>query len=233
LATRINRWNVNTGTTSISLAVSPATIGNVLVFATGGSGNNVGPAISGGGVTTWTKAFDFFNATWNGTYSIWYGRVTATGSSTITGTYAAVTDDLICEEFAPVNPSYVWSSAAGTGLYTVVSSSSPWAFNWPSLTSPASGDSFYWGFAGIDHSPGGTTSGAGFTFANTQNSNWVCYNPSLANNTAYQPSASESFGPGNAIAVGIILTDTAPVITTRRRVQQSIRPYAFGPGIAR
>jgi hypothetical protein len=229
VATHVNRWNVNTGTTSISLAVSPATIGNVLIFQVDAGGNNVGSAISGGGVTTWNKAIEFFNATFNGTSTLYWGRVTATGSSTITGTYTSATDDLLCDEFAPAAAGYVWSLVTTNGLYTAVASTSPWAFNWPSLTSPTSGDSLYYGYAAIDHSPGGTTGGTGFTFANTANGNWVCYNPALANNTAYQPSASEAFGTGNALATGIILRD-APSKSFRGG---AISPALFAPGIGR
>ncbi|HEY5024731.1 MAG TPA: hypothetical protein VII76_07125, partial [Acidimicrobiales bacterium] len=65
--------------TSLStLSVSPQTVGDVFtVFAQRLTGSTL-TSISGGGVTTWTKAVQFSGSV-GADEEIWYGKITSTG----------------------------------------------------------------------------------------------------------------------------------------------------------
>ena len=131
-----------------TLAVSPKTVGDVLVvFAQNGS-SSVGTlsSVSGGGVSTWTKAVQFAGSV-AADEEIWYGKVTTTGSSTITFTWSGTVTGHIpeygVEEFsAGLGASTVWATDK-TGSGNGASSTS---VPLPSLTPSTSGE-LYFGYS--------------------------------------------------------------------------------------
>ena len=148
-----------------TLAVSPKTAGDVLVvFAQAGTAT-VGTvsSVSGGGVTTWTKAAQFAGSV-GGDEEIWYGKVTTTGSSTITfkwsGTSTGHVLEYGAEEFsAGLGASTVWATDKTGTLNNASSTSVPL----PSLTPSTSGE-LYFGYSLVANTAAaGSTSG--FTFA--------------------------------------------------------------------
>ncbi len=76
------------GTALTTLSVSPATAGDMLAVSVLNTSTSVTvSSLSGGGVTTWTKAIRFDGSV--GTdEEIWYGKVATTGTSTITATWS-------------------------------------------------------------------------------------------------------------------------------------------------
>ena len=77
------------GTAVTTLAVTPQTVGDVLVvYAELDATGHTVSSVSGGGVSTWTKGVQFAGA--DGTdEEIWFGKVTTAGSSTITFTWSS------------------------------------------------------------------------------------------------------------------------------------------------
>src|ERR1035437_8463999 len=104
------------GTGLKTLAVSPTTIGDVLVLAVGSSSATVQiSAVSGGGVTTWTRLI-FANPTQptQSDSELWFGPITATGARTITiTTTAGSTIGLFARQFTIGTPA-TWT-ANGNG----------------------------------------------------------------------------------------------------------------------
>ena len=82
--TAVGSFTSNDAAGLSTLADNPQTVGDVLeVFAQSGSASLTVTSISGGGVSTWTKEKQF-SGSFGGDTEIWYGKVTTTGSSTIT-----------------------------------------------------------------------------------------------------------------------------------------------------
>ena len=80
------------GTKTIS--VSPTAIGDILVLCIGSNGAAIyASAVVGGGVTTWIKSASGGSTGFDGSAEVWFGVVTATGSSSITITTAATAAD--------------------------------------------------------------------------------------------------------------------------------------------
>ena len=140
----------------------PKTAGDVLVvFAQNGS-SSVGTlsSVSGGGVSTWTKAVQFAGSVASDE-EIWYGKVTTTGSSTITFTWSGTVTGRIpqygVEEFsAGLGASTVWATDK-TGSGNGASSTS---VPLPSLTPSTSGE-LYFGYSLVANTAAaaGSTSG--------------------------------------------------------------------------
>ena len=132
-------------------------------------------SVSGGGVSTWTKAVSFAGSV-GADEEIWYGKVTTTGSSTITFTWSSSITGHIAEygveEFsAGLGASTVWATDK-TGTVNDASSTS---VALPSLTPSTSGE-LYFGYSVPSPTPHGRTT-SGFTYAVTTESNVVAYDP--------------------------------------------------------
>jgi len=193
--TAVGTLVTNSGTGLTTLADNPVHVGDVLVVgAEPGATTPTLTSVTGGGVTTWTKAVAFAGTTQPRDVEIWYGTVSATGSATITfnwsGSVAAQTPDYGMQEFnAGLGAGAVWT-VDKTGHSDNASSTT---VTYPSLTPTAAGET-YFGFADVPNSPtGGGTSG--FTYATTTNGNQVATNPS-AGAGAVQPAATQTSAPG-------------------------------------
>ena len=187
------------GTGLTTLAVSPKTVGDVMVVGIMGQTLSVS-SISGGGVTTWKKGTQFQGAVGNDV-EIWYGTVTATGASTITFTWSATPSGGIeysAQEYtAGLGSSTVWA-ADKTGTLNGASSTS---VPFPSLTPTGSGE-LYVGYAVLDNtaSAGSTT---GFTYDVTSDENAFVYDTNVSGTVA--PTATQS--PAGCLVGGGAVAD--------------------------
>ena len=78
-----------TGTALSALAVTPQTLGDVLVVLAEVEYHRAHLVLgSGGGVTTWTKAVQFIGTGGVDT-EIWFGKITTTGAATVTFTWSS------------------------------------------------------------------------------------------------------------------------------------------------
>ncbi len=200
--TAVGTFTSGEGSGLTTLAVSPKTAGDVLVvFAQAGTAT-VGKlsSVSGGGVTTWTKGAQFAGSI-GGDEEIWYGKVTTTGSSTVTFTWSGTTTGHVleygAEEFsAGLGTSTVWATDKTGTLNNASATSVPL----PSLTPSTSGE-LYFGYALVTNTAAaGSTSG--FTYAVTAESNVVAYDTGVSG--AVSPAATQS-PAGTSSSVGVLL----------------------------
>ncbi len=201
--TAVGTFTSGEGSGLTTLAVSPKTAGDVLVvFAQAGTAT-VGKlsSVSGGGVTTWTKGAQFAGSI-GGDEEIWYGKVTTTGSSTVTFTWSGTTTGHVleygAEEFsAGLGTSTVWATDKTGTLNNASATSVPL----PSLTPSTSGE-LYFGYALVTNTAAaGSTSG--FTYAVTAESNVVAYDTGVSG--AVSPAATQS-PAGTSSSVGVLLS---------------------------
>jgi hypothetical protein len=155
-----------------TLAVTPTAVGNVLVLAVGEQNTAAGiTAVSGGGVTTWTKLISALPGNPPGCAEIWFGTITTAGSATVTiTTTAANWIALNAQEFTIGRPA-TWT-ADGSGAASV-STSAATSGNYPSVT-PAASAELYVGFAAVwSGAISGST--AGVTYVPPQNGTQLAY----------------------------------------------------------
>jgi hypothetical protein len=196
----VGSFTSNVGTGLSTLAVSPQNVGDVLVvFAQRAAGTLT--AVSGGGVTTWTKGVQFAGSV-GADEEIWYGKVTATGSSTVTFTWstsvASHTEEYGVQEFtAGLGASTVWALDK-TGTINGASSTS---VPFPSLTPAGSGE-LYFGYSVPGNvATGGTTSG--FTYDVTAEGNLVAFDTNVTG--AVAPVGTQS-PASTSSSIGLLLS---------------------------
>jgi hypothetical protein len=159
--TRIADWSTSSAAsgTTLTLAVNPVNIGDLLMCSAAVFQSNFATGISGGGVTTWTlvTSGSEFN-TAEAVYQ-WQGVVTASGPSTITvtisntGNWILMATELNTPLMAP--QWYVYGST-WKGAFSV----STYAFVTPALTPQGSNEMY---LAWVATGTGGMTM-PGFTF---------------------------------------------------------------------
>lgn len=201
---KIANWDANNQNT---ISISPSTVGNEIVLTTQiPTGGVTVTGISGGGVSSWTKATaNNGNGTVN-RVEMWIGTVSSTGSSTITVTYSSApgANEITATEFtaAGVNASTSWGVVnAGSQLNT--SSSSTVTF--PNLLA-VNGFELYVGYGQAQNPPATAGSTTGFNYIQTSTQhNILTYNTSTTANTSYQPTANQN-SAGQSNTVGAILT---------------------------
>lgn len=96
-----------------TLAVNPATVGDVLVLVTNvGSTSHHATGVSGGGVTTWQHVVGPL-VTFSASVDLWVGVVATPGPSTITaaGPLAGFVNQFVAQEFAG-GPTWAVTSAS-------------------------------------------------------------------------------------------------------------------------
>ena len=98
-----------------TLAVSPATVGDILVLViTNDVAETTASAVSGGGVTTWTKqSYSYDGGTTACFAEIWTGVVTTSGAATITVTITG-SPWLACQEFSQGSSGWVVVGSSAT-----------------------------------------------------------------------------------------------------------------------
>ncbi len=218
--TEVAEWDANATNT---LTISPSSVGDEVVLTTQipTAGVTV-TGISGGGVSSWSKAIvNNGNGTVN-RVEMWYGTVTAAGASTITVTYSAApgSEEITATEFtaAGVNASTTWGlDSAGAQI-----NSASTAVTFPSLSSIGS-DELYIGYGQVQNPPAtaGTSTGFNYIITSTQH-NVITYNSSTYANTSYQPTANQT-SSGESNTLGAILTAfvTSTAINNSTSVQQA------------
>ena len=159
---------------------------------------------------------------------IWYGKVTSTGSSTVTFTWSGTTTAHVLEygaqEFsAGLGAATVWATDKTGTLDGASSTSVPF----PSLTPSGSGE-LYFGYSAVaGTASAGTTSG--FTYGVTAEANAVAYDTNVSGTVA--PTATQS-PAGTSSSVGVLLSASsgapppAPTVTV---VSPASGPTTGGP----
>ncbi|HSW80705.1 MAG TPA: hypothetical protein VLG47_08050, partial [Candidatus Saccharimonadales bacterium] len=190
--THVNDWQ-NSGTSITTLADAPATQGNLLVVSTQMTNAVSVSSISGGGVTTWTRAVT--NSGSGGTThksEIWFGTVTTTGAGTITITYSAAAgvNEIVANEFTATGANV--NTVYGVDLSSTNNGSSA-TVTYPSMVPQSSGELYYGYGQTSSNSSAGATSGFSY-FATSQASfnDMVTYNPNVSGTTAYQPTHTQA-----------------------------------------
>lgn len=173
-------WS-NSGSALLTLAVVPVAVGDILVFAFQAASTSLSSSVSGGGVTTWTRASGHEDTNDQQLVEIWWGPVTATGSATITVTNSGATgfNRVYAREFSST-PSGTWSVVAASPSPATSSASSSGtgtAVSYPSLT----GSGLYIGNADsvFGSMSGGSTSG--FTYDNNNGHQEYAWNVAAVN----------------------------------------------------
>jgi hypothetical protein len=214
----VGRWG-NTGTSVTTIADSPSSKGNLIVFYSHTVNNVSITGISGGGVTNWTKVTGNANTTGQGNNEMWRGVVATAGSATITVTYsgAAGTNDIEAQEFTMGSSTGTWAiDTSGTAI----SPSNGTTINYPNLT-PLNSSELYTGYAwGGGTMSAGSTSG--FTYQNTTANKYLAFNSSVTGGVSYQPTASQSTSAAwNSIGAVIAAYTGTSVIVNSTAVQQA------------
>ena len=194
------------GTDVTTLAVSPGSVGDVLVLAVKvSSGSITVSSVSGGGVVSWTKIgqqADTANAV---VVSLWMGTVGTAGPATVSVSFSAsvtsVGTELALQEFSSgLGASTTWAIDK-TGSQTDASSSTV-AF--PGLA-PAGTDELYVGYAWVlQEGEAGTTPGVTYDILPTS-ADIFLYDPGVS--TTVAPAAAQA-PAGTATVVGALLTAT-------------------------
>ena len=198
-----------TGITTLT-GVDPVNVGDLLVAVDEQNDNTLtATSVSGGGVTTWTRAIQYVGVMEPREYEIWYGVVTSTGSSTITfhlsGSNTGFVAEYEAQEFtAGLGSGTTWSFDTANHQENAASTT----VTYPSLT-PAGAGELYYGFADMPSTPTGTGT-AGFTFFTTADANQTAYNAD-AGAGAVQPTSTQGAADvSSAVAAFFIVHAPAP-----------------------
>ena len=194
---------------SFSVTVTPTAIGDVMVVLTGGqapSGQVSGMAPSGGGVTTWNLVTLYAGG---GVFTgIWWGVVTATGSSTLTvaATFSGADAGLVVQQFHSSTLGAWSADTYGQSVLTGAAASG----NMESLTPTNSAELYF----GVMSQAGSTLtslsgSSSGFTYvsppAYAYTTMLTAYYLNAANPTAYSPNWSSAVS-AQWMTAGVALT---------------------------
>lgn len=207
-----------TGTTT--LAVSPTTVGNVLVFgATLGGLNATITGVSGGGVTTWTKLAGPITPSYNaGIVYLWMGTVTATGAQTITisGTVLTGTNRLSSREYSSTAGAATTWLQDGVGVAQDNPGTGSTTVQFATLVCGGP-RRLYVGYATVGSTANTTGQTAGYTVDPDIGSNPFFWNPNVSGTqspTCVQASANHSSG-GSVLIHAMNLTQQPPVHRAR------------------
>jgi hypothetical protein len=208
----VHEWQTsgtNSSTTTTTLGDSPYNIGDVIILTTAVPTNTPEiMTVTSGGVASWSPVV-LNNG--NGTtkrLEMWMGTVTATGSATITVHYSNPPGayEVTATEFTAsgINGSTKWTAqnsnaVSNTGSVTTIT--------YPSLTTQNNSELYF----GYGQTSGAYSTGitAGFTYIATPLNDVLAYDTSLANATAYTPTATTTSGEYNSLAT-ILSASTAP-----------------------
>ena len=188
-----------------SLAVSPANVGDLIVFESQIHSQTTSvTSVTCPKTGTFQKATKYVDTN-NGiiTEEIWWAVATNTGATSITVNYSAgvsaVSIELVADSFTTSNAT-AWSLVAGQagGAFGTATTT----ITYPSLTSNGDANQLYWGYAQSTQTASAGSS-AGFNYHSTTAGNLVTSNPALSANTGYTPTAVAT-PAGNDTAIGAI-----------------------------
>jgi len=199
-----------TGITTLT-GVDAQNVGDLMVAVDEQNDNTLtATSVSGGGVTTWTRAIQYVGINEPREYEIWYGVVTSTGPSlTITfhlsGSNTGSVAEYEAQEFtAGLGSGTTWSLDTANHQETVSSTT----VTYPSLT-PAGAGELYYGFADMPSPPTGTGT-SGFTFFTTADTNQTAYDPAAGSGAVQPTSTQDSAGPSSVVAAFFMVHAPAP-----------------------
>ncbi len=212
----------STGSGTTTVSVSPVTVGDALVLSVKVSSASISvSSVTGGGVGSWSK-LEAYNGYSGHDLELWMGKVTATGSGTVTvsfsGSVSGINTELTAQEYtAGFGPATVWAKDTASGQ----SNASSTTISFPSLT-PAGSSELYAGLASASTTAkAGTTSG--YTYDVTTGANLFLYNPNVSSASAPTGVASPA-GTSGAVGALITASDSTPgVIVTH------VSPYGGPP----
>ena len=200
--TAVGGFVSNAAVALTTLAVTPQSVGDVLVvFAHSPVTTSSVSSVSGGGVTTWTKGVAFVGSI-GAEEEIWFGKVTATGASTVTFTWSASvsghTMEYGAQEFsAGLGAGTTWALDKSGTLNGASSTSVPF----PTLTAASAGE-LYFGYSTVANN-GSSTSSGGFTYVPTNEANLAAYDPNVSG--AVSPAGTQSpAGTSSSVAVLLV-----------------------------
>ena len=161
-------------------------------------------SLSGGGVTTWTKAEGPYTSPSGYSMELWYGPITGTGT-TLTVTLSASLSSAFCDryqiDFRSNNAGpYTFTVKDHNGISASVATDCPF----PSLMSVNSGELYF----GLEWTSRTAVNGSssGFVYNQDSGGNPYIWNLDLAGSTAYQPDETQS--PASSyFAIGAIFDD--------------------------
>jgi hypothetical protein len=171
-----------------SLSVSPAAKGDLLTLAIEtkfpGTPSFAVSGISGGGVTTWTRAYAFLTLDGFHGQELWYGVVTTPGSSTITVSFTSGSTQGTSESATSVDLQEFKSSSGAATVWTVDkfgkvdNGNTVTTVSYPTLT-PASTSELYFGYVAV---PGSVNSGStpGCVYQFDARGNQIVYDTSVS-----------------------------------------------------
>ena len=207
--THNNHWDITNASGVNTLSVSPAAVGDLMVFKVFINGSQTTTALSGGGVPSsgpgaWAKVDSVSFA--NGKVEMWIGTVSSSGSSTITAIFSGAIGStlftLSCDEFTGPYVSSLWSISS----YSSTTSGPTTSVTWPTLNGAASGYSIYVGWVVGGSEVKGSTSG--FSYQLDSGDAWgdTCWMPLCVNSQAYTPTATQNGGSYATIGAILLLT---------------------------
>jgi RHS repeat-associated protein len=203
------------GTGVTTLSVSPQHSGDLMALLIKDSSSSITTSsVSGGGVSTWTRAEGPYTGYASHDLELWTGTVTTTGSSTVTvtfsGSVSSIHTGISAQEFsASSGSSTTWGIDTGAGK----SNASSTTVTYPTLTPAGSGE-LYFGYAVVANTgSGGSTSG--FTYATSTDGDVAAYDTSVSSSVT--PTASQSpAGVSGAVAIFVTASgssSTTPTVT--------------------
>ncbi len=219
----------NAATGVATLSVSPQHAGDLLILAVKADSTSITVlSVSGGGVTTWSRAEGPYTGYGGHDLEIWSGTVASVGTSTITvvfsGSVSAVYTGLAAEEFAGPAAGTVWGIDTGAGIPNASSTT----VTFPALA-PAGAGELYFGYATVANS-GSAGSTSGVSYATTSDDDVVAYDTDVGG--ALQPTALQSpGGVSGALALLVTASTPSPTTPTVTGVSPTSGPAAGGTSV--
>lgn len=211
----VNNWKSFGTGNALTLNVSPANLGDLMILFVAPQKSNTVNTVTGGGVTTWSK----ITSTINGTgMEMWRGVVTSTGAKTISVSLSGASGN---NELAAME--YTTGSATGSWVVdtsnTQYNSTASTTVTYPNLT-PQSTKDLYVGYAaGSSTMSAGSTTG--FTYlTGSQTTTQGLYNTAVS--AGIQPTATQSTS-GTSVTAGALIAaySSSSVISNSTVTQQA------------
>jgi hypothetical protein len=204
----------NTSASTESITLVPAAVGNLICLAietkwvTLGTDDFYVSSMSGGGVSTWNQRLQLKSADNVHAVELWWGVVTATGSSTLTVTYTAHASggtgasSIDAQEFSYSNAGTIWiMDVTGTSDPNTNVTTMPWPTLAPKM---GLGNEAYFGYMAVTGSV--TATGlTGFTFTTDARGNPCAVSATVSASVSPQATGSSQkyFSVGMLIAATV------------------------------
>lgn len=194
-----------------AIDVSPAATGNLLTLAIEvkfpSPSSFTASTVTGGGVTSWHKAFSYLTSDDQRGEELWYGVVTSAGSSTVTVTYTSNAGSALTGSASSLDLQEFSSSSGGSTTWSLDQTgkkdpgTSDTTFSYPTLT-PTGSSELYFGYLAVS---GSVSAGStpGFMYQEDARSNQVAYNVSVSSTTS--PTSATSGSAETWASIGMLI----------------------------